>query len=777
MPRPKKPGAPEPKRRSRTGCWQCKSRKVKCGEERPACVNCQKAGHSCDYSIRLNWDGRRTKRTSYDGSSDNPVSPTREQRHFTIINQTFAPEGDNLLAQVQPSQTQQRIKEESLSDDQAASDGEDGDGEALSWVPKYQSPRTYAGGLTKAASQPTNADSPSADQVFRTGFTDDRPTRTLPRRFSGQQQLVGLAGHYDPCSVDDLNLPGSSSSAGYAVDHAGVSTRKRRATDSMTTPVSFGETIPPTSMRFQHPPLPAMLTSPSTPATPSSYSDEEPRLFAPVQAGGHSNSSFPDNPRLAAKSSLPRPSNPIYNVAERAFGASSSALDHPSADSDESTDLYGYDLGLRDEDMGKNDDQNAISTVLPSPLTPREQTQEFPQGGGWGSDDAPTFNLPFRDRSQRRPSGILMPYDDLESNPFRIILPQMAVKSDHLMSLLLAYSASHRARLLQQREPAMRMAHWVEDIFPALRAALDDDARTVSIMNLATAIMLASLEIISPTAFGFPIPWQEHLNLARDLMRKRFGGHRRMHSTNHEDQVYSFLWSWFAYLDVLGSLSGGPRRSESHLSLPMGGDDDPDEIDCIMGFTTRCLHLLSQTADLARSSDLLRIEAHSNRVDPHWRPTPATARSAKSLEAALRDSLSRHSQPCTHIPPAPPPSGRNSVEMAATNEAFHWAAIIQLHRRALGKPSSHADVQGPVRRIMACLARIRSGTAEMGMLFPMFTAGCEVESSEARDEILERFRNVERNGMTQIRRARELMEKVWNENKPWETMIKNEFIG
>lgn len=33
-----------------------------------------------------------------------------------------------------------------------------------------------------------------------------------------------------------------------------------------------------------------------------------------------------------------------------------------------------------------------------------------------------------------------MPYDDVESNPFRIILPQMAVKNDHLLSLLLAYS-------------------------------------------------------------------------------------------------------------------------------------------------------------------------------------------------------------------------------------------------------------------------------------------------------------------------------------------------
>ncbi|GJC84045.1 hypothetical protein ColLi_06883 [Colletotrichum liriopes] len=35
---------------------------------------------------------------------------------------------------------------------------------------------------------------------------------------------------------------------------------------------------------------------------------------------------------------------------------------------------------------------------------------------------------------------ILVPYDDPKSNPFRTVLPQMAVRNDHLLSLLLAYS-------------------------------------------------------------------------------------------------------------------------------------------------------------------------------------------------------------------------------------------------------------------------------------------------------------------------------------------------
>lgn len=44
-----------------TSSRPCKAKKVKCGEEKPSCLNCQRQGEACDYSIRLNWDGR-TKR-------------------------------------------------------------------------------------------------------------------------------------------------------------------------------------------------------------------------------------------------------------------------------------------------------------------------------------------------------------------------------------------------------------------------------------------------------------------------------------------------------------------------------------------------------------------------------------------------------------------------------------------------------------------------------------------------------------------------------------------
>ncbi|KAI0134993.1 fungal-specific transcription factor domain-containing protein [Daldinia grandis] len=41
--------------RTRTGCWACRDRSVKCDEARPRCRRCQKTNLTCHYGIRLQW--------------------------------------------------------------------------------------------------------------------------------------------------------------------------------------------------------------------------------------------------------------------------------------------------------------------------------------------------------------------------------------------------------------------------------------------------------------------------------------------------------------------------------------------------------------------------------------------------------------------------------------------------------------------------------------------------------------------------------------------------
>src|SRR6266536_3077068 len=118
--------------------------------------------------------------------------------------------------------------------------------------------------------------------------------------------------------------------------------------------------------------------------------------------------------------------------------------------------------------------------------------------------------------------------------------------------------------------------------------------------------MLASLETTSPTTFEVAVPWQQHLNIARRIIAERGG---LQHLTRKDKAAY-FLSSWFAYLDILGSLSA--PKSSDHLftsatywstpnttladspsasSTSTGTIDDSDDdfqIDCLLGFTSRC---------------------------------------------------------------------------------------------------------------------------------------------------------------------------------------------
>lgn len=328
----------------------------------------------------------------------------------------------------------------------------------------------------------------------------------------------------------------------------------------------------------------------------------------------------------------------------------------------------------------------------------------------------------------------------------------MAVKDTNLLHLLLAYSASHRARLLKQHEPANRIALWVQDVFGTLRRALNDPTGQISNVNLATAIMLASLEIISPNTFDVPVPWQNHLNVARRMILARGGAQ----SVHRKDKVSYFLSRWFAYLDVLGSLSGGkndqPLFSGDYWVVDDLDDEHDFQIDCLLGFTSRCVSILAKIAELARQCDNERIDSNGN-IREDWKPPDQTVEAASKLKYDLQEARMHRYKGCPHRPRKnATEDGWDLLEMVATNEAFHWAGLIHLNRRVLGKPSSDVEVQIAVREIEGALYKVRKGgTAEACLLFPMFTAGCDAQTQDQRDRIMERLRSVEGSGMTQVR--------------------------
>jgi hypothetical protein len=357
------------------------------------------------------------------------------------------------------------------------------------------------------------------------------------------------------------------------------------------------------------------------------------------------------------------------------------------------------------------------------------------------------------------------------------------------MNLLLAYSASHQARLLGRPEPTERISRFIDETVRSLGVALNHPVDATSDASLATAIMLASYQIVSPNPFASSgLTWQMHLNAARRIIVSR-GGAQGMHSG---DTVSYFLIRWFAYLDLLGRLSG--RESDEPIFYSAGKywtNDNEDEqaeysVDCFFGFTTRCVAILHNIGELARHCEGERKEMARELNGMGWKPSSDVLHEAQILLNELRDSKAKSVGRCSHAHDSEYPHFPNGMhtdefdeqELLATNDAFHWAAEIHLYRRVLRFQSNHPDVQRAVGLIVTAMYKVRQGgTAENCLLFPLFMAGCEAIDYEHRNYTLQRMLEVEKTGLTQVKHARLLMESVWSQGVAWWEIVNGEFIG
>ncbi|UPX18073.1 uncharacterized protein EKO05_0008390 [Ascochyta rabiei] len=465
---------------------------------------------------------------------------------------------------------------------------------------------------------------------------------------------------------------------------------------------------------------------------------------------------------------------------------------------------YGYDMGLADCDTPRNKDDSAIAIYSPPTNTlelnddlplagskPQKKDMAFGKGGYYAKPvqiripksleplppllNENKMNLLYFHHFINHTARILVPHD-CEKNPFRQILPEMAVRDENIMNLLLAYSASHRARMLNQPEPANRIAVWVQDVFPRLRRTITENPNHISNSTLAAVIMMASLEIIASNTFEVPISWQSHLQMARQMVVARGGPQ----GVDRQDRVAYFLSRWFAYLDVVGSLSGNKNDTplgSFYWSSENASADEDFEIDCLMGFTNRCVGSLAKISELAKQCEPLRIDEEGN-IRENWHPSLDVYNQAMHIRHELEEGLSDQyiHRGCNHGSESE--GAWDATEIYATNEMFHWGGLVHLYRRVLGKPATAAEVQNAIREIVELLYKVRRGSsAEACLLFPMFVAGCDAQDEGQREKIMDRLRGVEGFGMTQIDRARSLMRRVWDTGKPWESLVSGEFFG
>ncbi|KAF5866193.1 hypothetical protein ETB97_000728 [Aspergillus alliaceus] len=472
------------------------------------------------------------------------------------------------------------------------------------------------------------------------------------------------------------------------------------------------------------------------------------------------------------------------------------------------TDNYGLDCGRPDLDLNRNDDHSAIdinyaldliNSQIESSLTSKDHSEDpstpsSKQNSLDGTRYAyyaspvpiniprylsplpPTLvqtpiNLMYFHHFINHTARMLVPHD-CGDNPFISVLPSMAIGDSNLLNLMLAYSASHRARYLEHPEPATRIAHWVSNVFPALRVALEDPHEKVTDNHLAAAIMLLSLKIISPSTFEVPIPWQSHLKLARKLFLAR-----KEQMAYPGNRIGAFLARWLGYIDIMGTLScrhTEPPLSEYHdLINTCCSLEGLDEfcVDCFTGFTPQTGLFLTRLGKLVHQCDNERFDEMGTWISG-WRPSANIVLEAQDLITDLEFLRARAHAGSKHFQES------GSTDIIASDKAFYYAGLLHLHRRVLGTPPFSPPAKEAFDGLRDALVEIRSGaSAEVSILFPLFTAGCEAHEPGQRMEFQERFEVLEKTGMKQIQHARKLMQRCCDENMPWIALARGEFLG
>lgn len=291
----------------------------------------------------------------------------------------------------------------------------------------------------------------------------------------------------------------------------------------------------------------------------------------------------------------------------------------------------------------------------------------------------------------------------------------MALRNENIFALLLTYSASHRARLLGFPQPTNRIALWTRDVFPRVRKFLAENGPHHSPSNddFAVAIMLASLEIVSPNAFNINIPWQHHFHLARKMYKLRSAALNRDKLLQaDETREQAFLNHWFYRIEIMNMLSEPEMskslnpESASPWEYQIIIEDNYEKQDCLCHVTKELMDTLSKTAELIRRYEAVEESIWSN------------------SEKFKEGSSCRH--PMIHHPLNIAIGWWEFDSLSALSEGFkgrvmqnlyRWAAIILPYRRVGGRPISDTAVQHYVREIFEAVELAGFKGVNLSILF------------------------------------------------------------
>lgn len=721
-------------KRSRLGCHRCKKLKIKCSEDRPACVSCSKANASCDYSLKLTWGGRPYKNA--------------ERR--------------------KASQIQGKVPASQKG-------GGTNPGEITFVASKYDKTATAAKNddqLALVVAAP--AEKPEVVGPVKLEIIDDLVTDMAPSvshtstnlSYSLQNESVSMSPERGLSPPDETSAP-------FSLMHNTVS--PDRNLDHIASPSNHHSISVLNGMidGFSHDLLDferhaeSNLRSTSTNSPKADIHGWSPNAvmkspsIGPVQLINSSPSA--SDPLLRYHSLLPQPSPPEASQALHT--------------------LYS----------------------IPPQLTP-----------------LPDIMLRVPCYRQLLKFWVEVASDELvpapshlyTDNPFKVLVPQMAMRYPGVLTTVLAFAARWRGVLTNDLEDATELVdQLLNRSCNELLKQLQNEEEATSDGALLTALLLSCYEVVNSNDFD---KHRTHTIGASQIVFARTAGKENQHSSpSSEDSdnsdrslsvVYNrdesntafFLTRWFFYVDVLGALSAtrgqdkylrGYRNTSytpvNTVNFSFNNVQDLDlrnDIDFFMGFDSRIIPHLINIALLIREVE--RLEPWTDDISPLlplWIVSAALELKAQLTTAHTAGEARRQARTERSIDTTLKSDSRLEKQkgidkllahdntLRATNKLFFYMGMINLYRRVLKIPRLSPIIQD-IANDMADVLRFGvepRSSAELCTIFCHFCAGCELLDTERRQHIYERHSWMAQSGNNNATKSLKVMARCWETGEDW----------
>ncbi|KAL7926368.1 fungal-specific transcription factor domain-containing protein [Trichoderma austrokoningii] len=346
-----------------------------------------------------------------------------------------------------------------------------------------------------------------------------------------------------------------------------------------------------------------------------------------------------------------------------------------------------------------------------------------------------------------------------EGNPFQQLVLPLSQKSPVVLNAVFALSSAHMEhRGVRNNEKSIYFHNQAIRGLSSMIAKGCDSKRNEL---LAAIILLVYYEVLVQTGRSNIV--DGHLRGAVAIM---------YNSKSMSDPTAVFLERAFRFYDVITALSFG---STPILPPPDTGNFAPfPPVDCrgatvsagadaLLGMATSLwpiIHRLSTLSDLKHGLHLAELRGDASKI-AILRTEFATTASAVELalqEWALppEESLPNNEEDFTT-------AGKRMQSIVNSAMAYRHSGFVYLYRTIYGRSRRHAVVQRHTHiSLLHCIGTVNNKGPMGALLWPLFVASCEAIDPVDREMSRQSFAAVlQRQGMTNIERARCIVEEVW----------------